>query len=55
VPNLRCDCDYLADADTEAGLVAVARAHARDVHEIDLDDDQVLAALSRQPNRTAKE
>ncbi len=55
MPSLRCDCDYLADADTEAGLVAVARAHARDVHEIDLDDDQVLAALARQADTATKE
>ncbi len=55
MPSLRCDCDYLADADTEAGLVAVAQAHARDAHEIDLDDDQVLAALARQADTATKE
>lgn len=48
MPTLRCDCDYLAIGETEAELVVVARAHARDAHAVELDDNQVLVALTRQ-------
>lgn len=55
MPSLRCDCEYLADGTSLADLVRVARAHARDVHEIDLDEHQILAALARQTDRATKE
>ncbi len=55
MPALRCDCDYVAEAVSVSELLVVARAHARRAHEIDLDDDQVLAALSRQADTATKE
>lgn len=55
MPSLRCDCDYLAEAESEAELVDTARAHAHDVHQIELDAVQILAALVRQGERATKE
>ena len=54
MPSLRCDCDYLADAESEADLLVIARAHARQTHRIDLDDDRILAALERLTDTAAE-
>lgn len=54
MPSLRCDCDYLADAESEADLLVLARTHARQVHGIDLDDGQLVAALNREATGTPK-
>ena len=42
--SLRCDCGYVADGDDQDALVRAARAHARDVHKIELTSELVLAA-----------
>lgn len=42
--SLRCDCGYVAEGDDDAALVRAARAHARDVHKIELTSELVLAA-----------
>ncbi len=52
---LRCDCGYLAEAALVAELLVVARAHARRVHQMDLDDDHVLSALARRAGAATKE
>ncbi len=40
--KIDCDCGYVAQAPNGEHLVAVARAHARSAHQIELTADQVL-------------
>ncbi len=38
-----CDCGYVARGETDDELVADAQQHAREVHDMDLTREQVLA------------
>lgn len=40
---IKCDCGYVARGRTDEELVSAARAHARDVHGMELTAEQVLA------------
>ena len=40
---IRCDCGYVARGETDDELVADAQKHAREVHDMELTRDQVLA------------
>ncbi len=44
---LRCDCGFEVRADDDDDLVALAQAHARDVHDMELSADQVLRLAAR--------
>jgi hypothetical protein len=44
--QLRCDCGFVARGDDDAALVAAARAHALDVHAMDLPAPLVLDAAN---------
>jgi hypothetical protein len=44
---LRCDCGYEVRADDDDVLVALAQAHARDVHDMELSAEQVLRLAAR--------
>lgn len=40
---IKCDCGFVVQGKTDDELVKAARNHAKDVHEIDLTDEQILA------------
>jgi predicted small metal-binding protein len=40
---INCDCGYVVRGETDDEVVAVAQAHAREVHGMDLTPAQVLA------------
>ena len=40
---IKCDCGFVVRGNSDEELVQAAKAHARDVHEMDLDAEQVLA------------
>ncbi|HVM14466.1 MAG TPA: DUF1059 domain-containing protein [Egibacteraceae bacterium] len=40
---IRCDCGYVARGEDDDELVSVAQRHARDVHDMQLSAEQVLA------------
>lgn len=40
---INCECGHVVRGTTEDELVAAALAHARDVHDMQLTRDQVLA------------
>lgn len=40
---IKCDCGFVVRGDTDDELVKAARSHARDVHEMELTDEQILA------------
>lgn len=40
---LTCDCGFVIRGETDDEFVAVALAHARDAHNLELTADQVLA------------
>jgi hypothetical protein len=44
---LLCDCGFEARAADEAKLVACVKRHAREVHGMELDDEQVLVLAFR--------
>ncbi len=40
---IKCDCGFIVRGETDDELVAAARRHAREVHDMDLTSDQALA------------
>jgi predicted small metal-binding protein len=38
-----CECGFVVRGDTDDTLVANAKAHAQEVHGMDLSDEQALA------------
>lgn len=40
---IKCDCGYVVKGDSDEELVRAARAHAKNVHDMDLTAEQVLA------------
>ncbi|MDQ2682227.1 MAG: DUF1059 domain-containing protein [Chloroflexota bacterium] len=40
---VRCDCGFVAKADADEELIKTVQAHAQEVHNMDLSDEQVLA------------
>jgi predicted small metal-binding protein len=40
---IACDCGYVARGETDDELVANAQQHAREVHDMELTREQVLA------------
>ena len=40
---IQCDCGYVARGETDDELVADAQQHAREVHDMELTREQVLA------------
>ena len=40
---VQCDCGYVAKADSDEDLIAQVQAHAEEVHNMNLTDEQVLA------------
>ncbi len=48
---IRCDCGFEASEDVEEKLVARAQSHAREVHDMDLPAELVLA-LARSAEHT---
>ncbi len=46
--RLNCECGFVARAAGNDELVAVAQAHARDAHLIDLTADVILALAQAQ-------
>jgi predicted small metal-binding protein len=40
---ITCDCGYVVRGDSDDELVADAQQHAREVHEMEISRDQVLA------------
>lgn len=40
---IHCDCGYVARGQTDDELVADAQQHAREVHNMELSREQVLA------------
>jgi predicted small metal-binding protein len=41
--EIRCPCGYVIRADSEESLVAEAKQHAKDAHDMDLTTEQALA------------
>jgi predicted small metal-binding protein len=44
---LRCDCGFEVRAEDDETLVALAQAHAREVHDMELSAEQVLRLAAR--------
>lgn len=40
---IKCNCGYIVRGDTDDELTAAAQQHAREVHDMDLTKEQVLA------------
>ena len=40
---MECDCGYLARGETDDELVAEVQKHAREVHDMEITREQVLA------------
>ena len=40
---MQCDCGYVVRGETDNELVANVRKHAREVHDMDITKEQVLA------------
>lgn len=40
---IKCDCGYIVRGDTDDELTIAAQQHAREVHDMDLSKEQVLA------------
>ena len=40
---LNCPCGFVVNAETDDQLVAKAKQHAKEVHQMDLTRDQALA------------
>ena len=41
--KVQCDCGFVAREDTDDDLVEVVQKHAKEVHDMDLTREQVLA------------
>jgi predicted small metal-binding protein len=40
---IKCDCGYVVRGASDDELVQAAQVHAKDVHDMDLTADQILA------------
>ncbi len=40
---IKCDCGFVVRGDTQDELVEAAQRHAKEVHDMDLTAEQVLA------------
>ena len=40
---IKCDCGFVVRGDTEDALVKAAQRHAKDVHDMELTPEQILA------------
>ena len=40
---IKCDCGYVVRGGSDDELIKAAQAHAKEVHEMDLNPEQVLA------------
>jgi predicted small metal-binding protein len=45
---MRCDCGYVIRGETDDELVANVQKHAREVHDMDLTREQVLAMAQQE-------
>ncbi len=45
---IQCDCGYVARGETDDELVADAQKHAREVHNMEITREQVLAMAQRE-------
>lgn len=40
---IKCDCGFVVRGDTDDELIKAARSHAKEVHDMDLNAEQILA------------
>jgi predicted small metal-binding protein len=45
---MQCDCGYVVRGETDDELVANVQKHAREVHDMDLTREQVLAMAQQE-------
>jgi predicted small metal-binding protein len=45
---MRCDCGYVVRGETDDELVANVQKHAREVHDMEITREQVLAMAQRE-------
>jgi predicted small metal-binding protein len=45
---MQCDCGYVVRGETDNELVANVRKHAREVHDMDITKEQVLAMAQQE-------
>jgi predicted small metal-binding protein len=45
---MQCDCGYVVRGETDNELVANVQKHAREVHDMDLTREQVLAMAQKE-------
>jgi predicted small metal-binding protein len=45
---MRCDCGYVIRGETDDELVANVQKHAREVHDMELTREQVLAMAQQE-------
>jgi predicted small metal-binding protein len=45
---MQCDCGYVVRGDTDDELVANVQRHAREVHDMELTREQVLAMAQQE-------
>ncbi len=45
---MRCDCGYVVRGETDDELVANVQEHAREVHDMELTREQVLAMAQQE-------
>jgi predicted small metal-binding protein len=45
---MRCDCGYVVRGETDDELVANVQKHAREVHDMEITREQVLAMAQQQ-------
>lgn len=43
--SIRCECGYVASAETADALIADIQRHAREAHQMELTSEQVLAMI----------
>jgi hypothetical protein len=46
--RLTCDCEFVAEGDTEELLVAAAQAHAREIHAVEIPAGLLLDLAEQQ-------
>jgi predicted small metal-binding protein len=45
---MQCDCGYVVRGETDNELVANVQKHAREVHDMDITKEQVLAMAQQE-------
>jgi predicted small metal-binding protein len=45
---MQCDCGYVVRGETDNELVAEVQKHAREVHDMEINREQVLAMSQRE-------